>query len=122
MFASPFHGLGSSFDGEEEEEEGRVQCETPGQLEAVSSAIRLATEGMALLEENREREEQAQTHTQGYIQGHTQGHTQTQGHVREHVSRVDRVRARRGAFRWLPVRCSNDIEHASWWVLCCAML
>jgi hypothetical protein len=22
---------------------------------------------------------------------------------------------RRGAFRWLPVLCSNDLEHGSWW-------
>jgi hypothetical protein len=30
-------------------------------------------------------------------------------------SRRERILARRGAFHWLPVFCSNDLVHGSWW-------
>jgi hypothetical protein len=30
-------------------------------------------------------------------------------------SRRARILARRGAFQWLPVACSNDLVHGSWW-------
>jgi hypothetical protein len=31
------------------------------------------------------------------------------------MSKAQVIVARRGAFRWLPVLCSNDLEHGSWW-------
>ena len=30
-------------------------------------------------------------------------------------SRRDRIKGRRGAFRWLPIKFSNDLVHGSWW-------
>lgn len=30
-------------------------------------------------------------------------------------TRRERIIARRGAFKWLPVCCSNDLVHGSWW-------
>lgn len=31
------------------------------------------------------------------------------------IGKKDRVISRRGAFIWLPVLCSNDVVHGSWW-------
>ena len=31
------------------------------------------------------------------------------------MGRAERITASRGAFKWLPVYCSNDLVHASWW-------
>ena len=36
--------------------------------------------------------------------------------MRSKVSNEDRIVARRGAFRWLPALCCNDIVHGSWYV------
>jgi len=30
-------------------------------------------------------------------------------------SRRERIKGRRGAFRWLPIKFSNDLVHGSWW-------
>jgi hypothetical protein len=57
------------------------------------SAVRVATKGEALVD-NEEK---------------------MQAVDRDHITRADRIRSRRGAFRWLPVYCSNDVVHGSWW-------
>ena len=84
------------FDAVGEDDEDRriisARVESSGDQEAVYSAIRLATEGVALLDNEDQMDPSA----------------------RSHISRVDRIRYRRGAFKWLPVYCSNDIEHGSW--------
>jgi hypothetical protein len=33
-------------------------------------------------------------------------------------SRKEIIISRRGAFKWLPVLCSNDLVHGSWYVIC----
>jgi hypothetical protein len=37
-------------------------------------------------------------------------------------SRRARIQATRGAFRWLPVACSNDLVHGSWWFVAGSMI
>lgn len=95
----PFQGGFNSLHGfnaiEEDEEDKRIMSaavQSSGTHEAVYSAIRLATEGVALLDDEESMEPVR----------------------RSHISRFDRIRHRRGAFKWLPVYCSNDIEHGSW--------
>lgn len=92
-----FHSMhGFDIDGDDEEDR-QIVTGTVGSAndnEAIYSAIRQATEGVALLDN----EDQMDSST------------------RSHISPVDRIRHRRGAFMWLPVWCSNDVEHGSWQV------
>ena len=63
-------------------------------IEVELSAVRIATQGEALIEDE----------------------DMMPSEDRQHVPRSERVKSRRGAFKWLPVYFSNDVEHGSWYV------
>lgn len=46
----------------------------------------------------------------------------TESRAQRRLHRRDRVRARRGAFEWLPVLCSNDLVHGSWWMVAASLV
>ncbi len=52
--------------------------------------------------------------------GHGHGHGKGKGVIMRRpdgtpMTRQEVIVQRRGAFRWLPVLCSNDLVHGSWW-------
>jgi hypothetical protein len=38
------------------------------------------------------------------------------GEIHHHQTIKERIIARRGAFKWLPVLCSTDVAHGSWYL------
>ena len=90
-FASS-HGFDTVGDNEEDHRIITSDLFENSDHEQVYSAIRLATEDLPLLDQE----------------------ATPESPLRCHVTRVDLIRQKRGAFRWLPVFYSNDIEHGSW--------
>ena len=88
-----------SFFGDDDEDDDKQivhgAIDSCADNEAVSSAIRVATEGLALLDDD----------------------DTLSVSLRTHMTRIDRIRQKRGAFKWLPVYCSNDIQHGSWFAI-----